>query len=178
VIEPVDVQQIAEEYPNSRFKITNVPILKPGVCFICGDSGGTDFRQFVDFGKTVDFYGVVYVCTFCIAEIAQLLGFTNNNKQIVAAHNEIAERYNELLTKSMEMENDFRRILRNCNCEPVISGESVALVDVEANSDADEAESDADEYGDVEESGDVSEPSGDDDAPTPKRRPRTSKSAE
>ena len=176
-IEPVDVQQIAEEFPNSRFKITNVAILNPGICLVCRSAGG-DGRQFVDFGKTVDFYGVVYVCTFCVAEVAQILGFTNNNEQIVAAHNETVQLYNGLLKTSQEMENAFRTILRNCHCELVIDLQPGTLVDVEADPESDETESDSDESGDVEGPDDVSDSSDDDEsAPAPRRR-RSTKSVE
>ena len=72
----VDALKVAEENPHSRFTILDSPIKKPGVCALCTSPGG-DGRQFVDFGKSVEWYGVVYFCTFCISEAARLLGFVS-----------------------------------------------------------------------------------------------------
>lgn len=72
----VDALKVAEENPHSRFTIMDSPIKKPGVCALCTSPGG-DGRQFVDFGKSVEWYGVVYFCTFCISEAAKLLGFVS-----------------------------------------------------------------------------------------------------
>ncbi len=58
---------------SSRIKITDAPIQIPGVCIICGASRSDD-RQYMDFGMNIDFYGVVYFCTFCFTEAANHLG--------------------------------------------------------------------------------------------------------
>jgi hypothetical protein len=179
MIKPVDVQAIAEEFPNSRFKITNVPILKPGVCFICRDSGGSDFRQFVDFGKTVDFYGVVYACTFCIAEVAQLLGLGDNSELTaeLSRYEKAVQDFGTVNAGLQEQLNAARILLRNCTCCDDDSLNPRANSDVEADSDSVEADSDADESSDVEGSDDISANAGDDEPIAPKRR-RTTKSAE
>jgi hypothetical protein len=82
----VDVEKVAEENPQSRFTILDSPVKKPGVCALCGDSGG-DGRQFVDFGKSVEWYGVVYFCTVCVTEAATLLGFGRKSDWILAESN-------------------------------------------------------------------------------------------
>lgn len=86
----VDALKVAEENPNSRFTILNSPIKKPGVCALCTSPGG-DGRQFVDFGKSVEWYGVVYFCTFCVSEAARLLGLAPKSDWVQAAENLQAE---------------------------------------------------------------------------------------
>lgn len=167
-IEPLDVEKVAEENPQSRFRILNLAIRKPGVCFVCG-SDGNDERQFVDFQKTVDWYGVVYICTYCAAEVAQLLGFvrfrdyqTETFKLQVKLEAVTAER-NEM----KEYVDASRLLLRNCRCGDSDSSDSVTYpvqVDVESDSEPEPNSGDADESSDVKESGDVSETSMDNDA--------------
>lgn len=59
---------------SSKFRILSAPVQKPGVCAGCGSSG-TEDRQYVDLDVTVDFHGVIYLCTFCFSECANSLGF-------------------------------------------------------------------------------------------------------
>lgn len=59
----------------SRYSILDAPILEPGTCFTCGSAGNDDGRKFLDFGKQIDWFGAVYLCTECIREIAEALGF-------------------------------------------------------------------------------------------------------
>lgn len=63
-----------EVSPQSRIQVLDVPILAPGTCLLCGTSG-VDDRKFVDFGKQVDWYGAVYLCSECIEEVARAIGF-------------------------------------------------------------------------------------------------------
>jgi hypothetical protein len=58
----------------SRVQVISVPIAAPGVCVLCGTSGG-DNRTFIDFGKQLDWYGAIYFCNICIAEISRAIGF-------------------------------------------------------------------------------------------------------
>lgn len=60
--------------PQSRIQIVDVPLLAPGVCFICG-TAGLDDRTFIDFGRQIDWYGAVYLCSECIKEVAVSIGF-------------------------------------------------------------------------------------------------------
>jgi hypothetical protein len=54
-----------------RVQILDFPASLPGKCAMCGFPGGEgDGRKFVDVGFDLDFYGVVYFCTHCFAEIA------------------------------------------------------------------------------------------------------------
>lgn len=56
----------------SKYRILAVPDLKPGKCANCGSA--KQDRNYVDFGLLVDWYGVVYLCSHCIADIARESG--------------------------------------------------------------------------------------------------------
>jgi DNA-directed RNA polymerase subunit RPC12/RpoP len=58
----------------NRVQVLNVPLMAPGVCMLCG-TAGIDNRTFVDFGKQVEWYGAVYLCSECIKEVAIAVGF-------------------------------------------------------------------------------------------------------
>lgn len=53
----------------SKYRILAIPDLKPGKCANCG-SAKNDGRKYVDFGLEVDFFGIVYLCGFCLKDIA------------------------------------------------------------------------------------------------------------
>lgn len=59
----------------SRYQILNTPVLAPGVCFTCGASDSEHGRVYIDFGKQIDWYGAVYLCSECIREVAEAIGF-------------------------------------------------------------------------------------------------------
>lgn len=59
----------------SRYAILDVPILAPGHCFTCGTASNEDGRKFIDFGKQIDWFGAVYLCSECIIEVAAIVGF-------------------------------------------------------------------------------------------------------
>lgn len=115
----VNAETVAEENPQSRFRILDTPIKKPGVCALCGDAGG-DGRQFVDFGKSVEWYGVVYFCTVCVTEAAKLLGFGN----VASEQNEIDRlrfEYEGLDLRQKYLQESYNAamvLIRNCRCGP------------------------------------------------------------
>lgn len=162
-----ETESLAEANPNSRFRVLNVAVKKPGTCFVCKSDGG-DERQFVDFGKTVDWYGVVYICTFCVSEVAKILGLMPIAER-EAFERELEEKVinaNSMTEALEEQVNAARILLRNCRCGDSDSSDSVTYpvqVDVESDSEPEQDFGDADESSDVKEPGDVSESSVDDD---------------
>lgn len=52
----------------SRVKLYDSPDMLPGNCSLCGGRQ-YDGRKWIDFGLSIDWYGVVYLCTLCFAEI-------------------------------------------------------------------------------------------------------------
>lgn len=66
--------------PNSRVQVIDAPVSHPGFCALCGSVGG-DGRKFIDTQwAPEEFYGVVYYCTYCFAEIANQVGFQTNDQ--------------------------------------------------------------------------------------------------
>lgn len=57
----------------SKYRILDVPDLKPGKCANCGSSKN-DGRKYVDFGKEVDWYGIIFLCGLCLKDIAFNMG--------------------------------------------------------------------------------------------------------
>ena len=59
--------------PNSRFQLLDRPVAAPGKCLICG---AVD-RPVVDTRWDVQFYGVIYFCVTCLAEVAGIIGMVD-----------------------------------------------------------------------------------------------------
>jgi hypothetical protein len=57
----------------SKYQISDVPMFKPARCANCGSSKN-DGRRYVDFGLEVDWYGTVFLCGFCLADVAKAMG--------------------------------------------------------------------------------------------------------
>ncbi|MFE1145200.1 hypothetical protein [Streptomyces rochei] len=96
----------------SRLKVLDKPELAPGVCFLCG-SAGDDKRKFIDFGKNIEWYGTVYVCTFCVIEVAEAADFTPVSN-FDALHNEYRElrvKYDQLVAKYAPFEKAIKNVL-------------------------------------------------------------------
>jgi hypothetical protein len=72
-----EVRPVSQQLPQSgKFKIYDHPVALPAKCSGCGiGHNNENRRQFIDIGISLDFYGVVYFCTECFAEIAVSLGF-------------------------------------------------------------------------------------------------------
>lgn len=64
---------------DSRIQLLDRPKAAPGHCAICGFAGGfeSDGRKFIDWGWDIDFYGAVIICSLCVENIANLLGFAS-----------------------------------------------------------------------------------------------------
>lgn len=90
----------------SKFHIMATPIMSPGRCANCGASV-PDGRRYVDFGLTIEGYGVVYICTLCLIEVYKLIepikrpseGFQQkkNNAQLSRQLNVIQEKVGSLV---------------------------------------------------------------------------------
>lgn len=57
----------------SKYRILDVPDLKPGKCANCGSSKN-DGRKYVDFGLEVDWFGIVFICGICLGDVARQMG--------------------------------------------------------------------------------------------------------
>lgn len=53
----------------SRYRLLDRPDFNPGKCAVCGSSQAQG-RKYIDFGVEVPLYGTVYLCTFCVEDLA------------------------------------------------------------------------------------------------------------
>lgn len=63
----------------SKYVITDAPYYKPSKCANCG-STKVDGRKYVNFGLEIDWYGIVYLCTLCLNDVATDAGLFNDIK--------------------------------------------------------------------------------------------------
>ena len=100
----------------TRVQILESPVAAPGVCCLCGCSHNED-RKYVDFGKQLDWFGAVYFCTICFAEIAMSIGYVPHGKTI-AVQEELAllmKKYLALEKKYLTVEQALHAI-SGSNC--------------------------------------------------------------
>jgi hypothetical protein len=88
----------------ARVQAIDKPIQAPGQCCLCGSAGDSK-RKFIDFGKQLDWYGAVYFCTICIAEVALASGFLP-----VAEFDKLHDTYRELLIKHKKLESEYKTV--------------------------------------------------------------------
>lgn len=93
-----------KEITMSKFQLLDIPIMAPGRCSNCG-AVKPDGRKYVDFGLTLDHYGVVYICSLCLFEAAGLLekalGLNPPVAEPAINRHEILVSYIEQLEKSV-----------------------------------------------------------------------------
>lgn len=150
-----DSVKINDENPQSRFRVLDIALLAPGVCALCGSSGFNGDRQFVDFGKTVDMFGCVYFCTFCVVEAATMLGMDFKSNWVLAEKNLQAEisDVDDRFVESQVLLRAAMDLVRNCTCAnsgiglPVVE---VSESDIIVDETSDVVKSDFDELGGLE----------------------------
>lgn len=79
---------------NSRFKLLDRPVAIPGRCVVCG---AVD-RPVVDTGWSIDYYGVVYFCVLCLAEVSGVIGMVDG-KLLQAAEMDSARQFEVYIQK-------------------------------------------------------------------------------
>lgn len=62
----------------SKYVIEDFPKFKPSKCSNCGSSK-EDGRKYVSFGLEIDWYGIVYLCTLCLKNIAESARLFDNH---------------------------------------------------------------------------------------------------
>lgn len=77
-----------------RHTIIDTPISSPGQCVICG-YGGPD-RRYLDSRLDFEFYGTVYWCETCVAELARMFGYIEPS-QALALERRVQEAERELV---------------------------------------------------------------------------------
>lgn len=87
----------------SKYRILDMPQVSPSKCANCGSSK-IDSRKYIDFDLLVDWYGVVYICTICLFDIAKQSGlFLQFEEKISDLEKTILGiRENEFATKKLQ----------------------------------------------------------------------------
>lgn len=90
----------------SKFSILSVPHFKPSKCANCG-SCKEDGRSYIDFGLEIEFYGILYLCSLCLKEIALRAGLFNDlQDRVITAESKLAS-IESLHTEGKELHDTF-----------------------------------------------------------------------
>lgn len=97
-------------------QILDVPVAAPGTCISCG-SPGDDKRKFIDFNLIIDYFGVVYFCTFCFNEIANACDFVDNTKylELLQQNRELREALDIANGRVSTLDATYRNYFANSN---------------------------------------------------------------
>lgn len=92
---------IVNETAGDRITLIPRPLTLPGCCAVCGYSGTNvgdagDIRVFIDWQLDVEFYGRVYLCSDCILQAANALGWLGV-KQAEELRAKVSEQESELI---------------------------------------------------------------------------------
>lgn len=112
------------------------PPALPGKCAMCGTTNGT----FVDMGWDIEFYGVVYFCRYCIAQVCEVIGFISSERyeEMKVENKELLDKINKL----KEENDEFRRALDAIN--RVFGGDDIRVIShVSRDEKSDEIDSDS-----------------------------------
>lgn len=114
---------------NARYRVVeDGAYAAPGTCLLCGRHGNSDERGMVDTQKDMDYYGVVYLCSFCVLEIAEQYGAASPSTQL-----------NSLAASEAVQAQLYAARERLAKAEGVLSGiGALHLLDVDINSPGDE----------------------------------------
>jgi hypothetical protein len=131
----------------SRIQVLDNPILAPGVCALCGSSGDGQ-RKFIDFGKQLDWFGAVYLCTECIREVAEASGYipVASFDQLHTEYRELQIKCDQLVAKYKPFEEAIEHVMESRN--------SMSNLGIEhLRSNVDNFETSGDAISDISESG-------------------------
>jgi hypothetical protein len=144
----------------SRLKVLDNPVLAPGVCFLNGCVGDGN-RKFIDFGRNIEWYGAVYICTQCIVEVVEAADYIPVAAYDVlhGEHRKLKVELDQLKAKYAPFEeaiknvvdsppSGFGMVLHPSNS--VLSGDEVSSVDETNDGKSIVTEPETDESSDVE----------------------------
>lgn len=80
--------------PNARFQRTEVPLVSPGICVVCGSAT----KPVIDFRANVNFYGAILMCVECIAEASALAGMVRR-QHLEAAQERLSQSFEDELNQ-------------------------------------------------------------------------------
>ena len=118
----------------SKYRRLAVPDFAPGKCANCGSSRTND-REYLDFGLQVDWYGTVYLCSLCIADMAKTLGLyaamEDEREKLKLGINDFADRHRGLLIEHDNLKKDYQKLL----AEKSVDGLRSLLLDIKEQND-------------------------------------------
>ncbi len=79
----------------TKYRILAVPDVTPAKCSNCGSSK-EDGRKYIDFGLIVDWYGVVFLCSLCLDDVAKAIGLYKEYEDKIAYLNEVIAEHGDL----------------------------------------------------------------------------------
>jgi hypothetical protein len=86
----------------SKYQVDDAPMLKPFKCANCG-SAKKDGRGYVRFGLEVDWFGIVYLCTECLTDIASNAGLLKKLENKIAELESKELKHEELLASGANL---------------------------------------------------------------------------
>ncbi|MGS2592236.1 hypothetical protein [Streptomyces hebeiensis] len=134
---------------DSRFSIVNTPVIAPGICVSCS-TADIDDRKFIDFNKEVEYYGVIYICTPCVTELAKLLNFIpmesfedlhKEYRKLQIDHNHLINKYSKVEDALFALRPDSTSIDSGINS----GNSSVSVLEKSKSSDETSKQSDEDD---------------------------------
>jgi hypothetical protein len=126
----------------SRVQVIETPILAPGHCILCGSVGGDD-RKFLDFGKSIKWFGAVYFCTFCFRDFAEAAGFIPVDS-FDSLHNELRAlqiKFDQMVAKYKPVADVLEQFSNASNSSSDVDTYSVLLSKFEASREGAKTES-------------------------------------
>lgn len=125
----------------TKYIIKDYPEVNPAKCANCGSSK-KDGRMYIDFGLTVDWFGVVYLCGFCLKDIATAMGLFDELeeklKTLAALRFEDEDtklRGEELYQKVVKTFEEFREFYGNLSSDRQFNHESTSGANPNVGSD-------------------------------------------
>lgn len=139
----------------SKYLVEPYPKFKPSKCANCGSSK-EDGRKYVSFGLELDWYGVVYLCTLCLKDVAESAGLFDSHlaelRAVVAELKDArrAERQESAILHKLEsLSEEIKDYYDASVCPTCTSGASDGLPLLDADASSAESGTDASEQGTV-----------------------------
>lgn len=95
--------------------IIDLPVALPHKCASCGCSTNHDGRKYLDFGISIDFYGVLYICSQCIVPLMNSHGWLSpdQSQELKEANAKLQLEALELRGKCVSYGNALKHFIDN-----------------------------------------------------------------
>ncbi len=113
-----------------KFNLVERAPFKPFQCVVC-NSHPTYDNPALDLGKQIDYYGMVYLCSYCIANIADQMGYMHP-KEAATTREEVAalrDKIGRIPAVTERLVNDIRDLSIAATADLLAEPTPVVLVD-------------------------------------------------